>query len=251
MSRTIVLQSHKRPLPSEWIGTCLHSVKSWAMLNDFEYHYYDDRLFDFIDDALFKKLSKQLVIATDLARLKLLQSYLAKGYETVIWCDADFLIFSPEKFKLLPDSYALGREVWIQQNSRSSKLVSKIKVHNAFMMFRQNNTFLDFYAETAERLLNLNEGSMSPQFIGPKLLSALHNITQCPVAENAGMLSPLVIKDISSGGGPALDLFLIKSKGDIAAANLCNSLYHKNETTLDEIVACMNTLLSNSTAVTA
>lgn len=65
---------------------------------------------------------------------------------------------------------------------------------------------------------------MSPQFIGPKLLTALNNIVNCPVLETAGMLSPMVIKDIIKGSGPALDLFRKNSPSQICAANLSSSL---------------------------
>jgi hypothetical protein len=68
---------------------------------------------------------------------------------------------------------------------------------------------------------------MSPQFIGPKLLTALHNVAICPVLESAGMLSPSVIKDLLSGGGPALDLFRHKSTETIYAANLSASLVER------------------------
>jgi len=244
MSKTIVLQSHKLPLPAEWLESCIDSVKHWAKTNNYEYQFYDDTLFNYISETLLEKFKNQLIIATDLARLKLMQSYIDKGYETVIWCDADFLIFSPENFHLPEEEYSLGREVWVQKsNTSEQRLVSKIKVHNAFMMFRSNNNFLDFYAETAERLLQLNQGSAPPQFIGPKLLTALHNIVQCPVTESAAMLSPLVIKDISHDGGLALKLFLEKSNHSIYAANLCNSLYQRNEISTEDIEICINKLL--------
>ena len=110
------------------------------------------------------------------------------------------------------------------------------------MMFRQNNSFLDFYTETAQRLLMLNTGTMPPQFIGPKLLTALHNIAQCPIAEHAGMLSPLVIKNICQQSGPALDLFIEKSKQPIYAANLCGSLYSQGEVSTEEIETCISLL---------
>jgi len=99
-----------------------------------------------------------------------------------------------------------------------------VKVHNAFLLFCQHNIFLDFYIDTAERLLLKNSGSMPPQFIGPKLLTAIHNVVQCPVLETAGMLSPLVINDIVVGAGSALTLFRQRSTQPIAAANLCSSL---------------------------
>jgi hypothetical protein len=125
---------------------------------------------------------------------------------------------------VLPDSsYALGREVWVQTDT-NNRLRAYSKVHNAFLMFRAGNNFLDFYTETAGRLLGLNSGTMPPQFIGPKLLTALHNIALCPVMETAGMLSPLVIRDLIKGQGAALELFRRESPVRICAANLSSSL---------------------------
>jgi hypothetical protein len=166
------------------------------------------------------------VVATDLARLYELQNGLQQGYQTVVWCDADFLIFDPEQFTMPETDFALGREVWVQQDA-GKRLRAYRKVHNAFLMFRRGNGFLDFYTDSAERLLRLNSGPMPPQFIGPKLLTALHNITVCPVLESAGMLSPLVIKDLLKGGGKALDFFRQKSTEPIYAANLSASLVER------------------------
>jgi hypothetical protein len=243
MSNTLVIQSHRQPVPHTWLETCMNSVKYWAELNQFYYKYIGDELFNYIPESLFKKTQAQLVIATDLARLKLLQSKLKDDYQTAIWCDSDFLIFSPESFNLSQDSYSLGREVWIQYDKHNpNKLIAKTKVHNAFMMFRKNNNFLDFYTETAERLLTLNTGNMPPQFIGPKLLCAIHNIAQCYVLETAGMLSPAVIKDIANKGGEALTLFQNKSSQTITAANLCSSLYERNEISQQEMLQCIQNI---------
>jgi hypothetical protein len=223
MPDTLVLQSHRHPLPFPWIQACLDSVRDWADANCFDYQFIGDELFDSISEPLMQKTAQQRVIATDLARLHALQAALRRGYQTVIWCDADFLIFNPIEFVLPDVSYALGREVWIQADSKNKLRVYR-KIHNAFMMFRKGNTFLDFYTESAERLLSENTGRMPPQFIGPKLLTALHDIVICPVMETAGMLSPMVIKDIIRGQGYALDLFRKNSLTHICAANLSSSL---------------------------
>lgn len=246
MSNILVLQSHRQPLPEKWIAICIDSVKNWAEFNKFEYKFLGDELFDYVSELLLKKTKSQHVIATDLARLKVLQAYLAKGYDTVVWCDADYLIFAPEKFTLPDENYAVGREVWIQADDKNSqKLTAHVKVHNAFMMYRKGNSFLDFYTDTAEHLLTNIGGPMPPQFIGPKLLTAIHNVAQCPVLETAGMLSPLVIKDIANEKGPALDLFQQKSLQPIAAANLCSSLYKQGEVSAEEMEKCIAVLLSN------
>ncbi len=244
MTETIVLESYKHPITESWLDTCMHSVKKWSEINKFDYQFIDDSIFKYVSDEILEKTIHQKIIATDLARLMLLQDYLNRGYETVIWCDVDFLIFTPEKFLLPSSSYSLGREVWVQYDKKENKkLISKIKIHNAFMMFRKNNTFLNFYTETAEKLVRLNNGSMPPQYIGPKLLTAIHNIVQCPVQETAGMLSPLVILDIAKGQGPALTLFKNKSPHEIYAANLCQSLYKEGKVTEQTINQCISTLL--------
>ena len=249
MSKTLVVQSHRQPLPAQWIRVCIDSITSWAEKNNFDYKFIGDELFDYVSDVVLEKTKSQRVIATDLARLKVLDDYLANGYDTVVWCDADFLIFAPEIFVLPNETYALGREIWIQQDQKSKKLAAHVKVHNAFMMYKKGNSFLEFYMDTAERLLLQNKGSMPPQFIGPKLLTAIHNVAQCPVLESAGMLSPLVIKDIAKGGGSALDLFKKKSLQPIAAANLCGSLNEKGEVINEEIEVCIATLSENSSEV--
>ena len=248
MHSTIVIQSHRQPLPNHWLQTCLDSVVNWSKLNSYDYQFFGDELFGYLSAEILTKTKSQPVIATDLARLKVLQEYLYKDYETVVWCDADFIIFSPNKFKLSKEAYAVGREVWIQEdNNDQNKLVVNTKVHNAFMMFKKDNTFLDFYTETAERLVMNNSGNMSPQYIGPKLLTAIHNVVQCPVLETAGMLSPLVVKDIAAGGGRALDLYNQKSLHPIHAANVCTSLYERGDYTEKEIEWCLDFLLSSQT----
>lgn len=182
-----------------------------------------DEIFESLDAELIEKTETQKVIASDLARLKAIQQALAEGYQRVIWCDADFLIFNPQQFILPETSFALGREVWVQKDN-NSRLRAYIKVHNAFMMFCQGNHFLDYYTASAEQLLRANQGRMPPQFIGPKLLTALHNMVSCPVMEAAGMFSPLVIRDILKGDGHALKLFKQKSTSFPAGVNLCSSV---------------------------
>ena len=246
MSATLVIQSHRVPLPCAWLRPCLDSVANWAQVRGYDYRFIDDRIFEQLEPGLVEKMHAQPVIASDLARLKSLQQGLLEGYACVIWCDADFLIFNAANF-ILPDSdFALGREVWVQPGEQL-KLRAHVKVHNAFMMFRQGNHFLDFYADTAERLLGLNQGRMPPQFIGPKLLTALHNIAFCPVMESAGMLSPAVIRDLLAGEGKALDLFFQKSPVALAGANLSSSLTASEGLTSADMDSLIQLLLSEGT----
>jgi hypothetical protein len=222
---------------------CIASIRNWAGINGFDYQFIDDELFSVLDEALLSRFSSQTVILTDMARLLWLRKYLQQDYHTVVWFDADFLVFEPDKLKLLQANYALGREVWVQKD-KNNRLKAYTKVHNAFLMFRKGNAFLDFYIETAEKLLKLNEGNVPPQFIGPKLLTALHNIARCPVMETAGMLSPLVIRDILDGGGDALRLFRKQSASEIYAANLGASVVAKEGIGELEMLGLIERLLS-------
>jgi len=212
-------------------------------MNGYDYRFVDDQIFDLLEPGLVEKTRAQPVIASDLARLKSLQQGLFEGYTCVIWCDADFLIFKADNFILPEVDFALGREVWVQPGE-PGKLRAYVKVHNAFLMFHQGNHFLDFYTDTAERLLRLNQGRMSPQFIGPKLLTALHNIASCPVMETAGMLSPAVMHDLLAGEGKALDLFHRKSPVVPVGANLNSSLTEREGLTEAHMESLIQRLLS-------
>lgn len=245
MSNTFVIQSHRSPLPYPWLTHCLESVHRWCELNKFEYKFLNDELYDYLPEDVVEKVKNQKVIAADLARLHVLQDALRRGFETVVWLDADFLIFDPLNFMLPDESYAVGRELWVQHDTQGKLKVYK-KVHNAFLMFRKGNSFLEFYTETAERLLRQNQGGVPAQFIGPKLLTALHNVAQLPVMESAGMLSPLVIKDIVQHEGKALQLFIEQSPCGIAGANLCISSREREEVTCAQMEKLIGALIESS-----
>ena len=245
MSRhTLVIQSHRSPLPYGWIQQCLESVKAWSEGNGFEYHFLGDELFDRVEEGLILKIAQQRVITSDLARLLVMQEMLQAGYHRVVWLDADFLIFDQEKFLLPHDECAVGREVWVQKDKHGKLKVYK-KVHNALLMFERSNSLLDFYTDTAKRLLIQNTGSLPPQFIGPNLLTAIHNVAMLPVMETAAMLSPLVIKDLLQGHGAALELFRQHSAVLPAGANLCASSCDSNALSDIELQQLIDLLLSS------
>lgn len=243
MGDCLVLQSHRHPLPAAWIGRCLDSVAAWARSLGFDYRYLGDELFDAVPGALRERLRGQRVVASDLARLLAIDGALAEGYGTVVWCDADFLVFEPERLTLPQTAFAVGREVWIEARPRGSPR-ARVKVHNAFLCFRRANPFLGFYIDAAMRLLEANPGPYAPQFLGPKFLSAIHNIVGFPVAERAGMFCPAVLRDLTAGGGSSLDLFRARSVEPPAAANLCASLAAKGEITDAEIERAIALLLA-------
>ena len=244
---TLVIQSHRTPLPAAWLQPCLDSVRGWARGNNFEYRFLGDEIFSPLPEAILQKTADRLQAASDLARLIALQGALDEGCETVIWCDADFLVFAPHALSLPANSYGLGREVWVQPGS--GKLRVHVKVHNAFMFFRRGNPFLDFYRHAAQRMLEAHEGPMVPQFVGPKFLSAIHNMLTCPVVEEAAMFSPATTRALLAGGGPALDLLLAKSIRPPAGANLCSSLADNGELSEGDLEQAVDSLLARGSVV--
>ena len=222
---TLVLQSHRAPLPASWYECCVDSVREWSARLGYEYRWHGDELFDRLPSELRRKTAEQPVVASDLARLILAENALTEGYERVIWVDADVLVLEPDRLTL-PEAEALfGREVWVQADENGRLKVYR-KVHNAFMAFAANEPVLPFYRMSAERILrryDATSGPMVPQLIGPKLITLLHNAIGFDVLETAGMLSPLVARDVLSGGGPALARFLKASAERPLALNLCGS----------------------------
>ncbi|MGI9328585.1 MAG: hypothetical protein ACR2PZ_25445 [Pseudomonadales bacterium] len=221
--RTIVYQSHKTPLHPSWIHQCTASVREWATTQRFDYQLLGDELFDLLPRTLFAKVAQQRTIAADLARLRLLQRGLQQSYERVIWIDADVLILQTASWKVGDSSHGFGREVWVQETAQGLKTYRKI--HNAVMLFCQQDPVLEFYRLAAERVVERHRaGPLAPQIVGPKLLTALHNLVGFDVIEDAGMLPPLVAQGLLQGGGSALQAFNVASTMAPKALNLCSSL---------------------------
>ena len=93
-------------------------------------------------------------------------------------------------------------------------------------------------------MIRKHNGPFAPQFLGPKFLTAIHNIVECPVVESAGMLSPPIIKDLLNGSGPFLNLFQKHARHPIAAANLCGSLAANGEMSNQEVSDVIDILFS-------
>ena len=185
----------------------------------FDYQFCGDELFRRLTPALREKLRAQPVVATDLARLLWLRESLAGGYERAIWCDADVLLF--RDFEPLGTDHAFGREIWVQ--ARGEGQHSYRRIHNAWLQFDLGNVVLPFYIDRATKLLERVRLPVVPQFIGPKLLSALHNIVGFEVEERIGMLSPLCLRDVLAGSGGALAELQAEHGQSLCGVNLCAS----------------------------
>ena len=224
MAITRVLQSYRTERVPGWIDDCLSSVRSWTESRGYEYLFVGDELFERVPDWFLEKLNGRLPIAADLARLVLAREALEAGYERVIWFDADTLIFDQSLEVSFEGSCAFGQEVWIQTDEQG-RLQARKNVHNAVAAFNRDCPVLPFMIQTVRSIIQrADPNHISPQMVGPKLISALHNIAGFSLLTEIGAYSPLVLTDIQNGGGSALSLMQQKSQTPLKAANLCHSL---------------------------
>lgn len=248
--RTLLIQSWRQESPTGWLGECMSSVRHWAQVQGHDYRFVGDSLFDDVPLDIGNKFSQSPVVLSDLARLIAMRQGLQQGYERVIWLDADSLILQAD-WEPACESFLVGREVWVQKQQiepteSTSAYRSFVKVHNAFLCCSQGNSFLDFYIDTATRLLREFTGeNIVPQFIGPKLLTALHNVVGFPVAEGAAMLPPQVLLDlleVDESRGKALAIFRQRSKQMPAIVNLCASSIRSGEVSEQQMNAVIKLL---------
>lgn len=203
----------------------MSSVRDWALNKDWEYRFIGDEILDCVPEWYRAQAQGRMPIIIDLARLVALRDALNAGASSAAWVDADVAIFDPAGFELeTPEPFAFSREIWMQPASAGGGLKTYRGVHNAVCVFRPGNSMLDFYIDACQSVMRRVDGGVPNQIVGPKLLGALHNIIGFSLIDDVGMISPLVARDVSTGGGPALEALIAASPSGLRAVNLCASL---------------------------
>lgn len=231
---TIVIQSRPPGPPPDAVQRACQSVEDWAQSSGFAYQRMGDDIFEMIPPWVLDVAGARKQMAVDIARLRWTQDLLDQNWAKVIWLDADALIFNPNAMVVdAPEGFAFGREHWVQPGDKDGALKVYKNVHNAFMVFTdQGRWALDFYLESALRILKSAGPNTPPQLVGPKLLTALNNVVQFPLIDCVGMASPLVLADVARGGGDAWEALAQAHENAIAGLNLCTSLLG---TTVDDV----------------
>lgn len=250
---TVVLQSHRQPLPHPWLEPCLASVRRWADAQNFDYQFVGDELFDLLSVAERQACTAQPVVASDLARLRLCQQALRAGATRVVWCDADSLVIEPACLALVDEGCAFGRELWLQEPAASVKQAGGVrlykKIHNAFMQFSAADSVLDFYEFAATRMLakhaqNAANKPMVAQFLGPKFLSHLHNVVDFQVLEQAQVVSPVLAKALLERAPKLLRRYREAWQAPVAVLNLCASEVLRGSLSNQQMQALIEVLLA-------
>ena len=186
-----------------WIEACLTSVRSWASEQDYAYRFLGDDLFALVPQWYRLKVADRRPIIADLARLLWMQKIFAEEQiDTVIWLDADTLVFDKTGLSIEFEQSALfGREHWLQNDKHGKPRVYR-NVHNAFCAFQRENPVLEFLIYAIERLVaRVDAMSIAPQFVGPKLLGSLHNLVGFQTDDRFGAISPMHATEIVKLGG--------------------------------------------------
>ena len=226
--KTLVIQSCRTDNIPAWIQSCLDSVRVWIEIHGYHRCFIGDEIFDLVPDWYMEKTGKG-PIATDYARLVLMKHALEnQGFDQVIWLDADVFILDTAMHLESLGSCAFGQEIWVQTDR--GKLKVRKNVHNAVCLFRQGCVVLPFLIETIASIVRRAvPDKISPQMVGPKLLTALHSLHDFDLLPQVGAISPDVASDIIAGGGDALSLLQEKTTVPLQAANLCASLMNDEE----------------------
>lgn len=222
---TLVLQSHQHVEVNCWIPACIESVKSWSSNRGYAYCFVDDELFNLLPPEYCDRFAGRGPVLSDLARLLALQQALDTGWAQAVWADADLLIYSPGELQpAKPHDCAFGRETWVEDD-RNGRLRAWRSVHNAFMQFSAGSVVLPYLIMSIRSMaLRIDPGKIAPQVFGPKLLTALHSISQFNLIEQVTAFSPVVLTDIARGQGRYLRYLHQVQPQVPAAANLCASL---------------------------
>ena len=223
--KTTVIQSYRTKNVPNWIQVCLQCSHEWATQCGYAYRFIGDEILDIVPDWYIKNTGYRWPVITDLGRLILIRDEFINGADRVIWLDADVLIFNAKNLTFENNvNYAFGREYWVQFDKDGSALKLYRNVHNAICLFKTPNSFLEFYIDACKKIISGASGTVPNQVVGTKFLTALHNIIGFNLIESVAMTSPLVLRDIVAGNGPALNLLLQVTKLPVGAANLCSSL---------------------------
>jgi len=143
----------------------------------------------------------------------------------VAWLDADTLILDPQSLRLCAETTCVfGQEYWLEAKSGKNRI--RKNVHNAYCAFRPDCPVLPFLIEVIQRMVRrVDARFLAPQFVGPKLLTHLHNTVDFELDARFGALSPAIVSTLGQGEGHLFREMRAAMSVPLMAANLCASLH--------------------------
>jgi hypothetical protein len=219
-SHTVVYQSFRTQDVPRWIQRCMQTVQEWTALRGFDYHFVDDRLFDYVPAGL-RARTQNKVILSDLARLLVGRELLQSNHQRAVWIDADVAVFDPNAWQLPTESnYYFCHELWPTPMPDGVRF--DYRANNAVCIFSAGNPFLEFYIDGCRRIL---ESDFEPNqwMLGTRFLKAMLSGYPVPVLANIGMLDPTILQELARGTPILLPLYVKAMGRPLVAANFCFS----------------------------
>lgn len=220
--KTVVYQSYRRFNVPIWINRCLQTVQEWATSQGFDYRFIDDRLFAYAPEWYRQRVSNNILLISDLARLVVAKELLHEGYGRTIWIDADVIIFNPEQFTIdVAEGYAFCRELWVAPTPEG-QLTGWHRVNNAVTVFVEPNDFLDFYIHACKSIVQHNS-QFDTLAVGTRFLTSLYQIMPFHLINQVGIFSPVLMRQLIQRVETTLQAYQQGYGFSIYAANLCSS----------------------------
>lgn len=218
----MVFQSYRRDDVPAWIGRCLASVEAWADQQGYRYRFLGDELFDRLPTRYRQRTAHSKQLLADLGRLIVARELLEEGFQRAVWFDADVFVCAPARL-VLPRAreFYLCREVWLELTGATVEISQR--VNNCVCAFERGASFLPFYIDACQRLVDDTAGALSPLLVGTQFLTALDRALPLPKLENVALLGPQLLRELAAGGGPMWEAFTHELHAPIDAANLCAS----------------------------
>jgi hypothetical protein len=197
------------------------SVRSWTLLRGFEYHFVDDRLFEYAPTWYRERVQHSILLVSDLARLIVAKELLTE-YDRAIWIDADFLIFEPSKLLVeQTQGYAFCRELWLEMDSKN-QLGGGHRVNNAMSLFVRGNAILDFAIDACQSIVRQKTNHYKLD-VGTNFLTNLHAIVGFPLLDHVAMISPYLLINLVREISIPVRGYRKSFGSPMYAANLCSS----------------------------
>lgn len=218
-----VLQSSPGRCP-DWMRACMRSVHDWATHRGFRYVCIPNADFLAAVPAWFRaKAGGRIQPVTDLGRVEAAISCLDQGARSVVWIDADVLVFDPHLFELPDcDRAAFTREIWLDCTGPTRTPYCLERVNNAVLVAR-DWTFLKAYREACLRIGRQCAGPLDKSAVGTRYLTNRQRRWQLPLVRHVGNFSPLVSRAVLRAERPLLDAYSRALGEPLFAANLSAS----------------------------
>ncbi len=102
------------------------------------------------------------------------------------------------------------------------------KVTNTILVFRKENSFLDFYRDACKSVMKNQTGRLSRLTVSTKFLSKLSEIMELPLFHHMGLFSPILMHGLVKDKPAITELYAKSLEFPIYAANLCLSFRNQS-----------------------